>query len=378
MNQLPDKKTYRQRFSDIKIETGMSLLTDMRSKWRYDMNLVYRNFSDLYGSMEQNAGLRMRVDRDIKWPLFVKDPSLFIHANADLFMNKYDTSSLYNSVLVKITPGISGSLGPMKLKLGIKAIIDSDSITDMKFYPMIDLNLHLIPDILVLNAMVTGDAKRSSYQILAEENPFVSPQLLTNFTTEKVHFTAGLRTGFGRNLNINVAFSTSEYSDYPLFMADTTAPLFNQFVIAYDNIRVVSIKADALYQYAQKLRFALHGSFYNYSPDKEAEAWYKPQFESRLSAMYNLYNSIVLTGEFCVNGERIAPLYKRDFNNNKWELSSITLKPYYDLNLGVEYRYNKVLSGFLMVNNLTAKKYQQWYNFPSHGFNVMLGVTYAL
>jgi hypothetical protein len=47
-----------------------------------------------------------------------------------------------------------------------------------------------------------------------------------------------------------------------------------------------------------------------------------------------------------------------------------------DVNLGVEYRYNKRISAFLQFNNLAAQRYQRWYNYQVQGFQVMGGVTF--
>jgi len=48
-----------------------------------------------------------------------------------------------------------------------------------------------------------------------------------------------------------------------------------------------------------------------------------------------------------------------------------------DLNLGLEYHYSNVLSGFLNLNNLLGQRYYHWYNYPAYRFNLMIGVTYS-
>ena len=49
-----------------------------------------------------------------------------------------------------------------------------------------------------------------------------------------------------------------------------------------------------------------------------------------------------------------------------------------DANLGLEYRYSKLLSFWARFNNLAAQKYYLYNNYPSYRFRVMLGFTYAL
>jgi hypothetical protein len=46
------------------------------------------------------------------------------------------------------------------------------------------------------------------------------------------------------------------------------------------------------------------------------------------------------------------------------------------MNLGVEYRYNKRISGFIKLNNIAAQRYQKWYNYPVQGFQGMVGATF--
>jgi outer membrane receptor protein involved in Fe transport len=57
---------------------------------------------------------------------------------------------------------------------------------------------------------------------------------------------------------------------------------------------------------------------------------------------------------------------------------ALELKPYVDANLGIEYRYNKVLSAFLNVNNIAARRYERYYGFPSQRINFILAISYSL
>jgi hypothetical protein len=373
-----DKSNYKQSFNDFRAKGGMSLLTGMKSIWRYDMNVDYGIFSLLDGAMEQNAGLTIKTERYLNKPVFLSEPVLHIKASGDFFHNVYDTLGTQSTGLVKVCPVIAANIGPFNFKIGVNSVITSDAeLTDIHFFPLIDLNLHLVSDILILNAMLRGDINRSTYRGFAAENPFIYSNIPTAFTTENVHFSGGLRAGFSKNMNINISFNTSEYSNYALFMPDTLALYGNSFLVKYDNVRLLNVKAEMLYQASQKLRIGFKGNFYEYETDGELEAWYKPQFDARLSFMYNLYNSIIVTADFNVIGERFAPVYQRNATDNMWELDRSTLKPFYDLSLGMEYRLNKLFSGFLMLNNLTAKRHEYWYNYYGHGFNFMAGLTYT-
>ena len=53
------------------------------------------------------------------------------------------------------------------------------------------------------------------------------------------------------------------------------------------------------------------------------------------------------------------------------------LDGFLDLYLGIEYRYNKRLSLFLDISNLSASKYERWYRHPVQRSLLLGGATYA-
>jgi hypothetical protein len=47
-------------------------------------------------------------------------------------------------------------------------------------------------------------------------------------------------------------------------------------------------------------------------------------------------------------------------------------------NLSAEYRYTKILSFWLKLNNISFSKYYEWAYFPTQRFMFLLGFTYSL
>ncbi|HBI80609.1 MAG TPA: hypothetical protein DDY04_01330, partial [Bacteroidales bacterium] len=54
----------------------------------------------------------------------------------------------------------------------------------------------------------------------------------------------------------------------------------------------------------------------------------------------------------------------------------IRLEEYLAINLGAEYLFSKHISVFVTINNLTGVKYQEWYLYPNHRFNMLAGASY--
>ena len=101
------------------------------------------------------------------------------------------------------------------------------------------------------------------------------------------------------------------------------------------------------------------------------------RFDGRIDKHWALYSDNYLVGSrpaLIVDDMPIAP------GAVKVKGTDVTLKPYFDLNLGVEYTYNDRLSFFGQLNNYLA-----WtanltpmllYRTPSQGVNCLLGVSY--
>ena len=49
-----------------------------------------------------------------------------------------------------------------------------------------------------------------------------------------------------------------------------------------------------------------------------------------------------------------------------------------DLNLGVDYRYSKLFSLYVELNNMANYKYQRWYNYPSQGIWFLGGLKVTI
>jgi outer membrane receptor protein involved in Fe transport len=156
-----------------------------------------------------------------------------------------------------------------------------------------------------------------------------------------------------------------------MFINDTVGKLGNQFIAIYDDAQIIGYHGDLSFKPSEKLNFEGKINLYSYSMGLQQKAWQKPSLELGLSVNYNLKDKIIVKADVFGNGKRYAkPRVATD--------APIELQGTADVNLGLEYRYTKILSFFLNLNNLTGSKYFMWNQYPSQGFNFMAGFTYAL
>jgi len=103
--------------------------------------------------------------------------------------------------------------------------------------------------------------------------------------------------------------------------------------------------------------------------DVQQKAWHKPLSELTLTAGYNIAGKILASIDIYSSGVRYA--YTAESN------TVTNLKAYADISLKMEYRYTKILSVFLQLNNVGFSRYYRWNNYPSQRLNILGGITYA-
>ncbi|MBW1899638.1 MAG: hypothetical protein JRI61_11340, partial [Deltaproteobacteria bacterium] len=99
--------------------------------------------------------------------------------------------------------------------------------------------------------------------------------------------------------------------------------------------------------------------------------WHKPTVNISLNSLYSLKNKILFYAGLHYVGKRYVQ------GHPAGEIP-VSLDGSVDLNLGLEYRYTKILSGFVRLNNILGSRNDMYYRYPRVGFNLMAGFTYAL
>ena len=142
-------------------------------------------------------------------------------------------------------------------------------------------------------------------------------------------------------------------------------------------MNITTLEGSIYYQLSEKIKVDAIGRFNSYSTRNNSFAWNLPQIEVIVRGNYNLYDKFLVTLDMKYEGGRRALVYE-DGKDVSLEDGQYAKKLGFiaDVNLGVEYRYNKRISAFVQFNNLAAQRYQRWYNYPVQSFQVMGGFTF--
>jgi hypothetical protein len=363
----------RQRYALIGFNTAYTSNYLDTNKVNHQFSLGFYNLSDYYSSHENNLKLGINLDKNLQLFDFTDKQTLGIKTNLDYYNNGGDLRPSSNSMILAFKPYISTQFGEYMISVGVDASIATTTGASSKlhFYPNIEASLAIIPKILKIYGGFTGGLSKNSFKSISDENPYITTTSPLGFASKQFEIYGGINSSLTKSIDFNASISNASTDNMPLFVNDTMNPAHNIFTVVYDKVNLLKISAGFLFKYDEKMNIALAANLYRYSTDKEAEAWHKPGFDASLTIRYNISNKIVCRAEVYT----FTKMYAKTFANGV--MKSEEISGMVDINLGLEYRYSKILSGFINLNNLGAMRYQNWYNYPNQRFSFMAGVTYA-
>ncbi|HKR06525.1 MAG TPA: TonB-dependent receptor [Bacteroidia bacterium] len=279
-----------------------------------------------------------------------------------------------NRTIVRLNPRYELTYENMKISAGANMAIENGyDDTHYHFYPVAEIKYPLIKEDFTVFGEISGNLRKNSLRSLNNENHFLVPSPITNVnelvnTNEKFTVKGGLIAKPDRQVQVTAYAGFSRLVDDVFYINsffDTSITSFNP--VYYDNSQF-NIHAEVQYIQGEKSGITFKTDYFSYNLPDSMKPWFKPSILLTLGGNYNIADKIFAKAELYYTGSRTAP---------RIDGTTTTLKSYIDLNLGVDYKYSKVLSVFLNVNNLTASRYFKWYNYPSYRLNVLGGVTYS-
>jgi hypothetical protein len=362
-----DKGTIRQSYLSVKFNAGIQSSHSDSSKLNYHGGVGYNYFQDRFSHDENNVKLFGNFYQIIQHKLLGINTSFKLSTRNEAL----DSSRNSNSVLM-LNPWIGFSSPEYRIEAGANLSFETqaNSLT-MHFYPKVEFQFVAIKEVMIPFVGITGQVNQHSYQDIATENPFIRPDLLVSNSNTTLSFYGGIKGSLGEKASYIVKADVSKINHQYFFVNDSTTRLQNQFTVVYDDVNLLSGYCEINYDYSDELSFVTKANLYQYSLTKEQYAWHKQPFDITFSTRYNMRNKILINLDVIGMSKR----YAKEYNTTQ---RSKELPGVADFNLGIEYRYTKILSAWIHFNNLTASKFETWNQYPAQRFNMMLGFTYSL
>ena len=337
----------------------------------YHLDLGYFGWRDNYNSLENEVRLKAFAEQPAEIFDFVEYQSFAI--DADLrFYNSGDSINAINTVNLNITPYIDIKNGFYHLQAGanLSTIMSDEKDAEITAFPYAKAWVHIVPGYVTLTGGISGKKEHQSFRKLSGINPFIKSDITRKFTTTEINTYGALTGNIARGVDFNLKITYEDYRDYPLFVTDFTKTFNNEFKLAYDDITKLGYAGALSITAGHSLEIDMSANYFTYTTTNEAEAWHLPELEISAAATYTPNLPIPLN--FKLKAKSLSGRYAKDSNGNAEAMEDIL-----DVSFAVQYEHSSSLGAFLELNNLMAENQYWWHNYPSYGFNALVGVSYS-
>ncbi|MBI9038422.1 MAG: hypothetical protein JEY97_09845 [Bacteroidales bacterium] len=364
------KNDNKQIFSTIGFTGRIQSNNIRKGNLNHNLGLKYYYFFDNYKSQEHNVFFDAKFDKNLKMFDFTDNQTLGFITEVDFYSNNDPLKTTTNAIL-RLKPFLETRFEQYNFYVGVDMSLMLDTVTKFHFFPNLKAEVNVVPDVLSAYAGLRGEFYKNSFKSLCENNPFIVPIFPLDYSTQKIEFYGGLTISPAKGFDVNISAGASSNDNMPFFVSDSNSIIQNKFTLDFDDVKKIWFNAEFAYQSNENLKLMLNGKYRQYTMENELKPWYTPEFKLSFAANYIYKERFIFKSEIFANSE----MYAKIFEKNKMIAKKID--GMLDINLGLEYRHTKSLSGFINLNNIANSKYEKWYNYPVQGFNVLLGITYS-
>lgn len=387
-----DRKTTAQRFQDVGGAFSFASHKKDSANVNFKVGMEYNNYTSKKPLEDSLSDWRARENFfAIKSSGFYKMGKEIYAADFNIRYNGYkygvegdtlgtvlDSGIVLNNTIVNLKPTISTFLNNNRFKavFGVDIVIDAYTKTRAHIYPVAELKYSLFNDIFIPYLGLRGGLKQVTFKSLTSENEFMLTNVSMRNENTAIDAYGGIKGTLSKRISFNLSASFARVKDKALFVTDTMYSVGNKFNLIYDTLNLTTLEGSLSYQLNEKLKIDGIGRYYSYALLNNTYAWNLPQWQAIARGSYNLFDKFLVNLDLNFEGGRKALVYADEedvtLENNQFAKS---LGFVADINLGLEYRYNKRISAFVQMNNLASQRYNRWYNHPVQIFQFMGGIT---
>ena len=345
----------------------------------FNGGVAFYNFSDNYNLNENNLTIKAGAEKTVS------------KGNATLDLSydagKYGSDTTISRNILRITPRVNIINKLASLTVGANLVGETENnINSFRIYPHLVAAYQLIPETFSVYGKVSGDLQRNDLRTYGSQNPYFGKSIFMQNTNSKIGFEAGTKIKLEHNLLLTASASYSDLSNMPFFInnidtvsKDSARAFPTTFKVFYDDAKYIKASAAIEYKFQEKTTVGVSIEYNSYKTKNLSKALYIPSLRAGIHGSYAIAEKIYAKADIFYVGESNGVSYSIDTTKAPHQLiiNSIKLKGYVDANLTVDYRYTKLLSVFISLNNVGFTRYFRYYNYPNYRFVGMAGLTYS-
>lgn len=330
----------------------------------YSPTLTLNFFNDNLKNHESNAVLDLPLQKN-----FGDEVAINLGVTFDLTRLSPDNKNTekINNNMWYISPSVLYHTSTLRLQGGIRPSWDNG---EFKMFPNILAEVGTEDQRFTLQAGWTGYLRKTTYQSLAGQNPWLwLPSELRNAWVEERF--AGFKGSLDDHFTYSAKVAFNKLNNQPLFINDTSAAGDGKsFSVVYaDRINVLNLGGELGYNVEEKFSVLASLQFNQYTGIKgQQSAWGMLPMEFNTALRYQVIKDLWLKGDlFAWSGPRYL---RKDASSGK-------LGGAFDLNAGLEFKITKNLNLWTQFNNIFNKTYQRWNQYLGYEFNFVGGIIYS-
>ncbi len=268
----------------------------------------------------------------------------------------------------------------IRVRAGMGVYYDVKGEKPAHFYPLLELKWSILDGLFLPFAGVRGGVELNSYHDLLSQNPFVLSNPLLRNRNNKLEVYGGLNGVISSNMGYEIGANWHQLENQAFFVNDSSASLGNRFIVLYDNMTMLKVHGKFMWKVFQQLQMEAGVEFYDYQVAQASHAWNMPNWKGQWKAQYNLGDQWGIGAQLYYIGARkaysFAPAVGQSIEQDVWQNRPgyvVDLKSFVDVNLQVNYQYNKQISAWASVYNTLAQQYQIWNAYPQQRLLFMMG-----
>ena len=398
-----EREDVRLRFMDVGATTSIASLRNDSGRLVYDARLGYNYFRQSEDLWQHNVGLQFDAGRTIKAlsprgsarRAGVSDFYGSLHGRYDLTFFDVAITDKARHVL-SVNPALGKRSNEWNFNLGFQAVTETRTFSEGGFdeyktrvhiYPDVSLGIAVIPSFLNFNLGLDGNLVDNS----APEAVMVNPFLLTNGSLYKLPYTdneivarVGLSGSVVPSTMYKVSASYTVFRDMPFYsnvvwdniiITENVGGFFEP-VISDGNL--ANINGEVVTSFAGRFSAKLRGDYYHYTLTDIQFPYNMPSWDGSFQLNYNLRDKILAGASLNAIGQRDAFITMKTMGGPQVAPKTVELPMHMNLSLTAEYRYTKILSFWVKLNNISFNRNYEWAFYPSQRFLALVGFSYSL
>ena len=357
-----DDDSLLQKFQTFSGEVSLRNINLTEFGLSYQPKISIDVFSDNLKNSESNTIIDLPLQKTIG-----EGFSAGLGLTFDLTRFSPNNKTAINNTMYYFSPSVFFKRSAVNIQAGFRPTWDNG---EFKLFPNILAEFGSGDDRFTFQAGWTGYVRKTTYQYLANYNPWIWVPTAFNNTWIEERF-AGFKGSVGDHFTYNAKVGFNKLNNQPLFFNDTSAAGDGKsFVVVNEpEISVLHFGGELGYNVQEKFSLVTGLTLNQFSKFKEQEkAWGLIPLELKAAMRIQVLKDLWVTSDLFA--------WQGAFYMEK-DGSAERLKGAIDLNAGIEFKVLPNLSLWTQFNNVLNKEYQRWNQYPVYGFNFAGGIVFS-